>query len=214
MLFVSPLGNGPLRTTLLEASYWGNDPSRQKLLDTAYRHFRAYIKANKIPCSQSPFTEKMVSCLHWSKICSWLLYTFFWCRPVSVPIQPTSCRAEVVKKLDEIQFTLKGYNGRVVMQWLTHCLGDAVTSPHLFPDPRMNITYAAMTLGVWFCSACRSQCWYVTLLHAYVPQSHHLNLRIQIHSEWYVFGPTPMVRNNLATFFGLMERNPRFLLLD
>ena len=53
----------------------------------------------------------------------------------------------MIKSGGEFQFTLKGYNGRVVLEWLTHCLGDARASPHLYVDPRMNLTYAAMTLG-------------------------------------------------------------------
>lgn len=53
-----------------------------------------------------------------------------------------------MKSGGEIQFTLKGYNGRVVMEWLTHCLGIAVESPVLYPDPRMGLTYAAMKLSL------------------------------------------------------------------
>jgi len=46
---------------LLEAGFFGNDPSQQKLLDNAYAHFKAFIAAKKIPCSQAPFTQKMVA---------------------------------------------------------------------------------------------------------------------------------------------------------
>ena len=46
---------------LLEAGFFGHDPSTQKLLDNAYAHFKAFIAAKKIPCSQAPFTKKMVT---------------------------------------------------------------------------------------------------------------------------------------------------------
>ena len=58
----------------------------------------------------------------------------------------------MIKAGGEIQFTLKGYNGRVALEWLTHCLGNAVASPHLYVDPRMGLSYAAMILGVIFIS--------------------------------------------------------------
>ena len=49
------------RMMLLDTGYFGSDPSRQKLLDTAYKNFKAFIAAKRIPCSQAPFTEKMVT---------------------------------------------------------------------------------------------------------------------------------------------------------
>lgn len=48
--------------TLIEAGYFetpGEGVPLQKHLDVAYKDFRAFIKARKIPCSQTPFQEKM-----------------------------------------------------------------------------------------------------------------------------------------------------------
>ena len=49
------------RMLLVESGFFGEDPGLQKKLDSAYRHFKAYISAEKIPCSQGPFTVKMVA---------------------------------------------------------------------------------------------------------------------------------------------------------
>lgn len=78
---------------------------------------------------------------------------------------------------EEIQFTLKGYNGRVVLEWLTHCLGDAATSPELYPDPRMGLTYAAMMLGCILCPMMFQES-YPTLLGIVLPK-HQWNVTSQ-----------------------------------
>ena len=50
------------RMLLVEMGFFGEDQEGlQKKLDSAYRHFKAYISAEKIPCSQGPFTVKMVA---------------------------------------------------------------------------------------------------------------------------------------------------------
>ena len=51
-----------LRMTLVESNYFGVEEEGarlQKHLDTAYKHFRAFVKSRKIQCSQPPFQEKM-----------------------------------------------------------------------------------------------------------------------------------------------------------
>lgn len=59
-----------LRMILTESNFFGNDPSFQKRFDVAYRHFKSYIATKKIPCSQAPFTEKMVTRKHfiWASV--------------------------------------------------------------------------------------------------------------------------------------------------
>ena len=46
----------------------------------------------------------------------------------------------------EIVFTLKAYNGRVVTEWLAHCLADVASKPH--DDERIPMTYVAMMLSL------------------------------------------------------------------
>lgn len=55
------------------------------------------------------------------------------------------CAAEIQKNGGEIQFTLKAYNGRVVTEWLAHCVGDAASRP--YQDERLPLNHVAMTLG-------------------------------------------------------------------
>ena len=55
-----------------------------------------------------------------------------------------SC-SEVSKSGGEVVFTLKAFNGRVVTEWLSHCLGDIASRPH--DDDRIPLTYVAMILG-------------------------------------------------------------------
>lgn len=107
---------------------------------------------------------------------------------------------EVMKAGEEIQFTAKGFNGRVILEWLTHCLSDAMGSPAI-ADPRLGLTYAAMTLILivfYFASLFRELIWSFLILCL---------LFMHVCSQCW------QVRNHLATFFGLMERNPRFLCL-
>ena len=53
-------------------------------------------------------------------------------------------RLKVQKSGGEIVFTLKAYNGRVVTEWLAHCLADAASKPH--DDERIPMTHVAMML--------------------------------------------------------------------
>ena len=203
---------------LLEAGFFGNDPSQQKLLDNAYANFKAFIAAKKIPCSQAPFTKKMVARFQISTPTlrssgvgdGWL--------PASdqVRISQQCCGIEVIKAGGEIQFTLKGYNGRVALEWPTHCLGDAVASPHLYVDPRMGLSYAAMILGLIFVSLWMG-CWETpyaichhmpyAVLWGNVPKAGTANLFSYLCVCVGCLSP----RNHLSRFFGLMERNPRIL---
>lgn len=104
--------------------------------------------------------------------------------------------AKVKKSGEEIQFTLKGYNGRVTLEWLTHCLGDAAASPALYVDPRMGLTYAAMTLGLF---------WHY-LPEVWLSKVFAVSLRVLLDEP-------AQARNQLSLFFGMMERHPRFLWL-
>ena len=51
-----------LRECLLRINYWGGsaqDPM-QRRLDAAYQHFKGFMKANGLQCSQPPFKPWMV----------------------------------------------------------------------------------------------------------------------------------------------------------
>ena len=51
----------------------------------------------------------------------------------------------MAKSGGEILWNLKAYNGRVVTEWLAHCLQDAASRP--FQDERLPFTYLAMKLS-------------------------------------------------------------------
>ena len=42
-------------------------------------------------------------------------------------------------------FTLQAFNGRVVTEWLSACLHEALAGPYV--DERLSLTYCAMPLG-------------------------------------------------------------------
>ena len=52
---------------------------------------------------------------------------------------------EVAKSGGEVLWNLKAYNGRVVTEWLAHCLQDAASRP--FQDERLPFTSLAMKLS-------------------------------------------------------------------
>lgn len=63
----SPLLVLPVQQALLlSAGYFGNPEefSRPVLLARAYRHFRAFCRANRIQCSQPEFKESHVPCTY------------------------------------------------------------------------------------------------------------------------------------------------------
>lgn len=53
------------RMTLLECGWWGHpDTPLQSLLDNAFKDFKKFCEDNRIPCSQPPFTVRLVTHLH------------------------------------------------------------------------------------------------------------------------------------------------------
>ncbi len=56
---------------------------------------------------------------------------------------PHVVATKIVKKNDEILMTAKAYNNRVILEWLSHVLGEA--KAHL-PDERVPIMHLAMKL--------------------------------------------------------------------
>ena len=58
---------------------------------------------------------------------------------------------KVFKKKGQVQFTTKAYNGRVVSEWLSRCLADAVSRPNQFDDPdnELPLISSCMIFGLY-----------------------------------------------------------------
>ncbi|CAK9032250.1 Telomerase Cajal body protein 1 [Durusdinium trenchii] len=99
------------KNLLLRCGYFGRDDVSMAIkLSRAFVAFKAWMSANKVECSQPPFTEKML-----------------------------------FKKNSDILLTSKAYNGRVVVQWLSHEVHLASTSPTFSAyDPRFFVIVAAL----------------------------------------------------------------------
>ena len=126
ILFGKDCSTGPrlyLRNVLLRAGVFGNDANVGigVKLARAYEKFKSWQSSKRIHCSQPKFTEKMVPgtcfCGHFlferlpgSQVfqCQFLLW-FNTCTVMST---------KIFKKNSDILFTLKAFNGRVVLEWL------------------------------------------------------------------------------------------------
>ena len=80
---------------------------------------------------------------------------------VFCPTYPNT--AKIFKKDGSIHFTLKAYNSRVVLQWLSSILPD-VARDHADFDPRAPLIAAAMHLGLNLKKTCMHACMHVVFL--------------------------------------------------
>ena len=111
----------------MESNFWQQPAGLelQQHLDEVYKHFRAWLRAKKIPCSQGPFTVKSVP----------------WLPKYDVD------NPEVQKANGEAFMVMKAYNARVVTEYAS-CASELLLRPNAFDHPLVTGTHVALNLGL------------------------------------------------------------------
>ena len=94
------------------------------------------------------FRQKLFTWLQSFELKSYMSRNVGFCWPIEIYsniLGQSFCVTEVAKSGGEVLWNLKAYNGRVVTEWLAHCLQDAASRP--FQDERLPFTSLAMKLS-------------------------------------------------------------------
>ena len=152
--------------------------SKGLLLTRAHREFKGFCRLHRLYCSQPEFRESMASWLPSSvcievcyTVCMQLTFDFhitLWCNSLTkMELKSSSLSvcsftviffwmislcvfwsAELYKKNGDILLTLKAYNGRCVLEWLSHRVHEISQDPQFssFAPNRFPVIAGCLTL--------------------------------------------------------------------
>ena len=113
----------------------------------------------------------------------------------------TSSRSQVCKKDDEICWTHKAWNGRVIIEWLSWCLEDCWRNNPELRTVRFGLTLKAQSLGMFICTVCSFSRVFIFKSASASSPTHGSDRSFEVS------------RRCMARFMGMLERGKRYLFL-